>query len=179
MASDKPLSLDTDEYCSIENCSRPSKVRGYCIPCYYKLLRHGTISKVSPSNRWKHHMTDIDPIKRTGNCSSCGTVKVRAGGKKRDGTSRLRCTLDANYRAKLYKRVYRQHKKDMLLELCEICGANENLCWDHCHVTDKFRGTLCSTCNTGLGMFKDSILFLDAAIKYLNKEKVPTIQKKI
>lgn len=38
---------------------------------------------------------------------------------------------------------------------------------DHCHITGKIRGFLCSNCNTGLGLFKDNINLLESAIKYL------------
>lgn len=55
---------------------------------------------------------------------------------------------------------------------CKICGASQStlskqLAVDHCHVTGKVRGLLCSTCNTGLGQFKDSVDLLDKARNYL------------
>lgn len=54
---------------------------------------------------------------------------------------------------------------------CAICriplafGAKP--CADHDHATGKFRGVLCARCNSGLGMFKDNIPYLYAAIDYL------------
>ena len=67
---------------------------------------------------------------------------------------------------------------DALLEkqegLCAICRTSENQAGrkyfsvDHDHITGKIRGLLCSGCNVGLGYFKDSPLFLTAAIAYLN-----------
>jgi hypothetical protein len=56
---------------------------------------------------------------------------------------------------------------------CAICGTyNPNHIssqWriDHCHNTGKVRGLLCSSCNLGLGHFKDSIEVLVSAINYL------------
>src|SRR2546428_12923650 len=54
--------------------------------------------------------------------------------------------------------------------LCAICKQPElyrKLSVDHDHLTSKVRGLLCSRCNTGLGLFKDSKVFLEAAIIYL------------
>lgn len=38
---------------------------------------------------------------------------------------------------------------------------------DHCHKTGAVRGLLCSTCNMGLGSYKDDVALLEGAIKYL------------
>lgn len=55
---------------------------------------------------------------------------------------------------------------------CYICKTPEEklrtaLSVDHCHKTGRVRGLLCDSCNNGLGRFKDSIVFLEEAIKYL------------
>lgn len=52
---------------------------------------------------------------------------------------------------------------------CAICGINpkDNLVVDHNHITGKVRGLLCSSCNKGLGFFKDNIQRLQSAIVYL------------
>lgn len=57
---------------------------------------------------------------------------------------------------------------------CDICGVHQDnlkksLSVDHCHKTNKIRGLLCNTCNTGLGYFKDSEENLSQAIQYLKK----------
>ena len=63
---------------------------------------------------------------------------------------------------------------------CAICGVNNNgkyrnkpraFAVDHCHITGKIRGLLCSDCNTGIGLLKDNVNILQYAIKYLNKTK--------
>lgn len=60
---------------------------------------------------------------------------------------------------------------------CKICGKSESgmfqgkqkrLSVDHNHKTGKIRGLLCSSCNVGLGVFKDSPELLRNAIKYLD-----------
>ena len=57
---------------------------------------------------------------------------------------------------------------------CAICRAtkvgntqHKHMHVDHCHKTGKIRGILCSKCNTLLGMARDSIKILKAAIGYL------------
>lgn len=66
--------------------------------------------------------------------------------------------------------------------LCAICNKPESsvdgrtkkvrrLAIDHCHVTGKVRGLLCSSCNHGLGRFKDDIELLKKAIYYLTQHR--------
>lgn len=54
---------------------------------------------------------------------------------------------------------------------CAICRQTpiKKLFIDHCHKSKKVRGLLCHHCNTGLGMFKDSIRTIINANKYLTK----------
>jgi hypothetical protein len=64
--------------------------------------------------------------------------------------------------------------------VCAICGGinpeGRNLCVDHNHITGKFRGLLCTTCNVALGGFKadsgDGIDILLSAISYLKNNDV-------
>lgn len=58
---------------------------------------------------------------------------------------------------------------------CGVCGSSQpgpkDWSIDHCHATGKFRGVLCHSCNTGLGLFYDSVQSLEAAIAYLKKHQ--------
>jgi hypothetical protein len=63
---------------------------------------------------------------------------------------------------------------------CAICSIDNNgkyrnkpraFAVDHCHTTGKIRGLLCSDCNTGIGLLKDNVNYLELAIKYLNKNR--------
>lgn len=61
---------------------------------------------------------------------------------------------------------------------CAICGkgADEErygrLHIDHCHKENVVRGLLCTSCNNGIGRFKDSPELLMAASDYLQKKGV-------
>lgn len=58
--------------------------------------------------------------------------------------------------------------------VCEICGKEEracsngkdkdNLCIDHCHNSKRFRGLLCTSCNSKLGWFENN---QESVLKYL------------
>ena len=51
---------------------------------------------------------------------------------------------------------------------CVICHRIlDPPCVDHDHKTNKVRGLLCNTCNSGLGLFRDSIRNLASTIVYL------------
>jgi hypothetical protein len=53
---------------------------------------------------------------------------------------------------------------------CELCGdapRQRGLASDHDHLTGHWRGWLCTRCNAGLGMFRDSPELLGRAILYL------------
>jgi hypothetical protein len=55
---------------------------------------------------------------------------------------------------------------------CECCGGSPNgqgatLHRDHDHLTGKFRGWICMTCNTGIGKLGDSLDGVANALQYL------------
>jgi len=57
--------------------------------------------------------------------------------------------------------------------LCAICKKKETqknfLSIDHCHISNKIRGLLCSGCNKALGFINDDIRILKSMIEYLSK----------
>ena len=54
---------------------------------------------------------------------------------------------------------------------CRICENKNDLCIDHNHKTGEVRGLLCRTCNTGIGMLRNSPDLLRSAVAYLEKEE--------
>lgn len=68
-----------------------------------------------------------------------------------------------------------QHEQ-MLLNCCEVCGSNDQICVDHCHDTGYVRGTLCSRCNLALGCLKDNVGNIVSLLEYLrnHNERVKT-----
>lgn len=157
-------SEQSGDLCLEDDCGKPLRARGFCTACYYRKLRKGDIQTGKETSKWKHRLTEINTDNKTAVCSTCGKTKIFSR-----GNGQWRCGTEANLRSKLYKQAYRQSKKDMLSDCCEICGSTSGLCWDHCHETDQFRGTLCLTCNAALGLFKENKRTLLAAIAYLEK----------
>ena len=88
------------------------------------------------------------------------------------------------YRNKVLKRTYgitlEDYDKiyDKQNGKCAICKetfprrGKEGLAVDHCHNKGIIRELLCCKCNTGIGNFKDNIILLEEAIKYLRKHNV-------
>ena len=60
-----------------------------------------------------------------------------------------------------------QGNKCACCETAEPTGYNWHV--DHCHKTGKVRALLCSKCNQGIGLFDESVLKLEQAIKYIRK----------
>lgn len=60
-----------------------------------------------------------------------------------------------NYKCKICKNVNRSHARLVI---------------DHDHTTGRIRGLLCGQCNSALGLLKDDIGLLEAAILYLGYE---------
>lgn len=77
-------------------------------------------------------------------------------------------------RAEYHETIYRELRKEQGGR-CAICGRTEEesgrrLAIDHDHTTERVRGALCNSCNTGLGFFGDNIRALQKAIEYLSRD---------
>lgn len=60
-----------------------------------------------------------------------------------------------------------KNQQDNKCAICKTSFDNVTANVDHCHTTGKVRGLLCSKCNHGLGLFKDSVDNLNEAINFL------------
>ena len=118
-----------------------------------------------------------EPKTLTQKCKSCGTT----GGVDlfpRNGNSKSglagKCKQCAAVEAR--RRRYGRELDARQDPHCEICGTGlewhskqkgKSVHVDHCHVTGVIRGVLCSSCNAGLGQFKDNPSLLWKAAVYL------------
>lgn len=116
---------------------------------------------------WVHRLADIDLVKMTAVCASCGPVGI----KKAPAMKSPKCRMAMNSRSILGKKRYEQKKKLKVKRgpNCEICKIACKTVYDHCHEKGNFRGWLCNKCNIGLGFMNDNPSTLRAAANYLER----------
>jgi hypothetical protein len=122
--------------------------------------------------------------KKDGLCGRCKTCAkeydTNNAGKIKVRNKRWKATNPDNRKNYELKKAYGitlEEYRHMLLDQnysCAICCRTQSelkqtLNVDHCHITGKVRGLLCSHCNHGIGIFRDSVHLLTNAIQYLNK----------
>jgi hypothetical protein len=111
-----------------------------------------------------------DKVYKQSNCKKCRS-EYRNMRRKLNPTlesfRKRKQTLRSKYGIEIeeYDKMYLDQKG-----CCKICNKEYKLLSvDHCHNTGLVRGLLCKICNTSLGGFKDSIINLTEAIKYLKE----------
>lgn len=94
----------------------------------------------------------------------------------KDKAAEHRITRKARIKAIRIKSRYGQEPPYPAPDNCEGCkrpfvetSKHHGACFDHDHVTGKFRGWLCNDCNLVLGYAKDSRDRLQLLINYLDK----------
>jgi hypothetical protein len=68
---------------------------------------------------------------------------------------------------KLSGHEFRHHLSSTHCEMCRVPFGTRNKCIDHDHSSGKVRGSLCSKCNSGLGLLGDNVEGLCRALHYL------------
>ena len=102
-------------------------------------------------------------------CSACGRYRPLDAFYKNNPYCKDSCALEYN-RARLYNVSPKQYLelKTACGGACPACGRSDRpLVVDHCHDSGAVRGLLCGPCNSGMGMFGDSIDAMKGAIRYL------------
>lgn len=156
----------------------------------YKMVKDGFHSsckkcrnKREADRRGKNYARE-KPVLAQKQCTYCNEIKPIQEFNKQsyttDGYS-FRCRIcntvgKFNLTIHDYKALLEQ--QNYACKICKTAFDESNMigprrmtmpCVDHCHAENKVRGLLCNFCNTGLGMFKDNIKSLKAAIEYLTK----------
>lgn len=128
----------------------------------------------------------------SGWCKSCHNEYnrdwgLRTGKKQKDKARYARNRQDGKYnRYRLRQYDLTPEQFDDMFErqgkACAICRSTvtaKGKLWavDHDHTTGKVRAILCSNCNSGLGLFKDSTERLRAATSYLESFEEVTYEE--
>lgn len=110
--------------------------------------------------KWKHRLYNRDVINRKAICSFCGAVDIV------NHRGVWKCKKGKFCSSKGYPDHYRSQPAK---EVCAICNNKKPLVWDHSHTKGSFRGYICKTCNTMLGMAYDNPSVLRAGADYLER----------
>jgi hypothetical protein len=114
-------------------------------------------------------------------CRTCGTEKPASEFyfRKETGRYKTECKACVIERARMRQTGWspEAYEKAFILQngTCAICKTALNssrysrLAADHCHKTKKLRGLLCTSCNTALGLLKDSPERIKAALEYVQR----------
>jgi hypothetical protein len=180
--------------CRVSSCSNRIYNGGnLCSTCRYRFQKYGCYDLPSHKGIPSTLEIEIAPDWAAGKCKIHGYLTsdemYRSHTYKNEARYKTkgcrRCVLDRNIKKNYglqggideYEHLVKEQNS-----ICQICkktkialspdrNTKRQLSIDHCHETGKFRGILCTFCNSGLGYFKDSIESLQAAIDYLKKHK--------
>lgn len=165
----------TNRFCEVAGCKKPMLAKKMCQQHYDRKRRYGdTYSR--PAELICVDCRKVFDVRGHGMvpevCDECQIVRHR----NRQRADRWRKGLWEYYKITPddYKQLF-----DAQNGVCAICkntatgrGAKNNrLAVDHDHANGQIRGLLCSKCNTGLGLFDDSVELLKIGINYLKETK--------
>jgi len=123
------------------------------------------------------------------NCKFCSRLCIRKRNKikpkycsiecaSKDGAMGHKGENHHNWKGRMDTRYLRKIAPRPKPERCEICNKlgsdfHYGLHYDHDHKTGKFRGWICTNCNTALGLVNDDPKILQALIKYIEINENP------
>lgn len=137
----------------------------------YKQCRHCKLTK--PMSDFYHHPNTLD--KRGSWCKQCGKNATTASRLNPEHKNRWTLYTWRSSLRHLYGIEPAQYEAMLIAQngLCAICrtntlcGPGKRLHVDHCAMTKRVRGLLCSNCNNGIGRFLHNPALLRLAAQYL------------
>lgn len=186
--------MSNSKTCSIEGCERPHRARGMCTTHRYR-FDNGLPMEVEVRQYEHEPVCKVEGCENPRGNGSDGTYcamhkrRVDRHGEV-GGVERQRAPFgepvwsEPNIRRGKnlftnYGITVEQYDALLLRQnyLCAICGTDRPanargrairaFCVDHDHETGKVRGLLCQGCNRGLGLLKDDLTIVEAALRYL------------
>lgn len=178
--------------CRVTNCTNRIWNGGYvCSTHRYRFNMYKSYDLPSHVGEPSKLNIEIAPEWAAGKCKTHGYLRdnqmyrshTHQGEYKTKGCRR--CVLDRNIKKSYgfsggideYEELAKKqnHKckicNEEHISISEDRSKKRKLSIDHNHITGKFRGIICSSCNCGLGYFKDSIETLQSAIDYLKQNQ--------
>lgn len=159
--------------CSFEGCSKPHDGHGLCLG-HNRQRRDG--QELRPLRQYIKNDESISEGQQL--CRGCLIVKSQTEFYSHKGAYNDRdiyCKNCSRIRDKM--RTFNLTFEDIIEIIqnqngeCAICGNNleKKFAVDHCHKTGIVRGFLCSLCNSGIGLLRDSADICEKAAIYLRK----------
>ena len=113
-------------------------------------------------------------------CKTCGEEKLDCEFVKADGqhrATRNRCK-DCHKKQSDLRKKLRKENPPPDAGICPICQHHTDK-WvlDHCHTNETFRGYICTSCNSGIGLLHDDPDILIRASEYLKGQPVMPAQE--
>lgn len=132
--------------------------------CLIPLCQHTSKSRGLCSNHYMSRWRDLNRTKYAAYCQEYAPIKRK---------HQKKYNLKHNYNLTVEEYANMLIEQDYACAVCKTFMDNSSkqkqANVDHDHVTGKVRGILCSSCNRGLGLLKDSTETLKAMIEYLRK----------
>lgn len=109
-------------------------------------------------------------------CKDCHNTYVREVWYKKNKEKQIKSSADWRNRNPERLKAYSLNVNlEEVIELfktekkCFICSSTENICLDHCHVSNNVRGWLCNKCNFAIGLLGDTIEKVQPKLKKIVK----------